>query len=794
MTGTIKISELPNAGVLSGTERVALVQDNTTKQATTAQIADLAGTPASTAFIYPSGSDDTATINAAFATDATRFVFQPGADYIVNGALELSVATQARIIEGNGATIDFSGGTNTGVMLTVSGTETVIGTLSANASPGATTLTMTTTSGLAAGDWIVVYSNITNSWASGVAVGEMVRVLSVDSGTVVTLETALRFSYQLSGTVTIGDSTPVSATISVASPAVVTTGAAHELAVNQPLTLATTGALPTGLATLTTYYVRTVLSPTTFTVSATLGGLAINTTAAGSGSDSYILNQGVTWTGHSVAPNQQVQLTTTGTLPTGYSPATTYYVKAISGWTFTLAATSGGTAITATAPGSGVQTCTATTVSYSVVKVVGHDLKIDKLNVIGSAAGAAGRQVGIRVSHARVEMSDVDLYGFDFSGIDLRRVPSGVIERPRVRNGRGTPGLAYGVVYGFASRAIRITNGYFEELRHGVTGGGSQGVSIDILATGNACYAMREAGLDAHPSCVDVNYSHNYVEAATDAESDGDGIICQGPYFIAANNIIVRARRHGIIHQASGGQQQIVPVGLIQNNIISGSGTTGSRAGIITQPSNSNSAPGKYYVLGNTGDGSSFTTAIHVDTQFDNVSYIEIISNDIPGSATRGLHVQADVGLVQLGGVVAFNRLGGGTSEAFYLQGSSTGRVKNMLVAYNTSYGGSYALRMLNCENVRFGQMLGEHVAFLSSGLTNCRALGGPNTPMQPESYTVAQLTSGLAASFSGATVWCSNARKNGEGVGVGTGLPALSLGSAWVAIDTNLTLVTPTA
>lgn len=41
MTETIKISQLPNAGVLSGTERVAIVQGGVTKVSTTRQIADL---------------------------------------------------------------------------------------------------------------------------------------------------------------------------------------------------------------------------------------------------------------------------------------------------------------------------------------------------------------------------------------------------------------------------------------------------------------------------------------------------------------------------------------------------------------------------------------------------------------------------------------------------------------------------------------------------------------------------------------------------------------------------------
>ena len=71
-------------------------------------------------------------------------------------------------------------------------------------------------------------------------------------------------------------------TISNASPGVIT-WTAHGIAADQPVAFTTTGALPTGLSASTTYYVKTVLSVDTFTVSATVGGAAINTSSAGSG-------------------------------------------------------------------------------------------------------------------------------------------------------------------------------------------------------------------------------------------------------------------------------------------------------------------------------------------------------------------------------------------------------------------------------------------------------------------------------------------------------------------------------
>ena len=71
--------------------------------------------------------------------------------------------------------------------------------------------------------------------------------------------------------------------MSAASPGVVTK-TAHGLVENTPVKFtAGSGTLPTGITEGTTYYVKTVLSSSTFSVSATAGGAAINTTGSPSG-------------------------------------------------------------------------------------------------------------------------------------------------------------------------------------------------------------------------------------------------------------------------------------------------------------------------------------------------------------------------------------------------------------------------------------------------------------------------------------------------------------------------------
>ncbi len=67
----------------------------------------------------------------------------------------------------------------------------------------------------------------------------------------------------------------------------------------------------------------------------------------------------ITWTGHGLAVNTPVVFSTTGALPTGLTAGTTYYVKTVlDANTFTVAATSDGTAIVTSSPQSGVHTGT----------------------------------------------------------------------------------------------------------------------------------------------------------------------------------------------------------------------------------------------------------------------------------------------------------------------------------------------------------------------------------------------------------------------------------------------------
>jgi microcystin-dependent protein len=74
-------------------------------------------------------------------------------------------------------------------------------------------------------------------------------------------------------------------TVTIASPGVFTL-TAHGLVLGDQVYLTTTGALPTGLSANTIYYVVSTPTANTFTLSATRGGSAINTSGSQSGTHS----------------------------------------------------------------------------------------------------------------------------------------------------------------------------------------------------------------------------------------------------------------------------------------------------------------------------------------------------------------------------------------------------------------------------------------------------------------------------------------------------------------------------
>ncbi len=170
-------------------------------------------------------------------------------------------------------------------------------------------------------------------------------------------------------------------TISAASPCVVT-WVGHGRATDTPVVFTSTGTLPLGLTVGVEYYII-ALTVDTFKVAVKAGtAIAINTSGSQSGTQTattkvHIVYESlvgststvtmtiaspcvVTWTAHGYVDGDPITFTTTGALPTGLVAGTVYYVRAtVAANTFSVAPTSGGTAINTTGTQSGVHTAKA---------------------------------------------------------------------------------------------------------------------------------------------------------------------------------------------------------------------------------------------------------------------------------------------------------------------------------------------------------------------------------------------------------------------------------------------------
>jgi len=145
-------------------------------------------------------------------------------------------------------------------------------------------------------------------------------------------------------------------TVTIASPAVVTWTGVNNLPNGTPVKLTTTGALPTGLNTTTTYYVVNAGTDGTnkCRLSTSVGGAAINTSGTQSGTQT-MLSPTVFAYPNGLINNTALMLETNGTLPTGFTTGLTYYVVQAnsSANTFQLSATAYGSAIIASSAAVG---------------------------------------------------------------------------------------------------------------------------------------------------------------------------------------------------------------------------------------------------------------------------------------------------------------------------------------------------------------------------------------------------------------------------------------------------------
>ena len=126
------------------------------------------------------------------------------------------------------------------------------------------------------------------------------------------------------------------------------------IATGTPVKFTSTTSLPAPLVSGTVYYIVNPVAATA-QLALTVGGAAINLTTAGSGT--ITIYTPATFTTISTLTNATaIQIVSTGTVPTGMTIGTTYYVNNFASNTFNISATYGGDLIVLTGTQTGTQT------------------------------------------------------------------------------------------------------------------------------------------------------------------------------------------------------------------------------------------------------------------------------------------------------------------------------------------------------------------------------------------------------------------------------------------------------
>lgn len=136
------------------------------------------------------------------------------------------------------------------------------------------------------------------------------------------------------------------------------TSTAHGLNNDIPVVLTTSGTLPAGLSTGTTYWIVNKAA-NTFQLSATRGGAAIDITSTGSGTHTWTQwltadasNDTLYSEAHGLSNGDIISFSSTGSLPTGLTASTDYYVINKTADTFQVSTSFGGSAVDITAAGT----------------------------------------------------------------------------------------------------------------------------------------------------------------------------------------------------------------------------------------------------------------------------------------------------------------------------------------------------------------------------------------------------------------------------------------------------------
>jgi predicted nucleic acid-binding protein len=322
-------------------------------------------------------------------------------------------------------------------------------------------------------------------------------------------------------------------------------------------------------------------------------------------------------------------------------------------------------------------------------------------SIAGDSATAS--QTGIRFNYC----ANISLENFRSTDCQYSHIVFVTCADAKVIGGQGertstAVGLNYGITISFASNNV-VVDGYTgRTMRHTVTTGGSNGINRYVEAVNCVCLDQLDAGLDAHGSTAEVNYSFNYISGQTG--SGVDGIICQGEQFTAVGNSIYNVPRHGIFHQPlmvyTGNGASLIAADNVVEYIQAAA--SGSSAGIYSAAEIANASFKSVSITGNRIKAAP--VAISIYAKLASIENTSVANNIIQDATSRSIYYRSDAGTTINRNSVVGNicKQASGSNEGIYFHGSS-GAVNYNTAEANVIDGASTAIRVISTATTRIG-------------------------------------------------------------------------------------------
>lgn len=321
-----------------------------------------------------------------------------------------------------------------------------------------------------------------------------------------------------------------------------------------------------------------------------------------------------------------------------------------------------------------------------------------------------------------VEVRNCHSVDFDHTHIYFDKCVNYAVRGGSAQRTGAQEGLDYGVAH---------VNGCFNGLVDGYTGtlmrhvstiGGSDGVCRFIRVVNCFGYNLTDAGIDAHTSVHEHDFSHNFLSFSNDADVTIDGIITLGGQPTIIGNTIVGAGRHGVFWQPiiETAFPGILSATISNNKFESNSNTSGVSAILAQTTAGSTYANIKGLIItGNTSQG--FNNMVFVNAKSGGEIYNVNISNNIclDAQGTRGIRVYSEGAIIQ-NVVISGNIIEADTNECIYMQGTSSYAISYVNISNNKTKDGTYGLRILYCQYLNSSGNLYESASSGNFLAANC--------------------------------------------------------------------------